>query len=57
MKNFKIFSSAIAMLFCIVAFAQEKTITGVVSDNLGPLPGANVNVKGTNRGTQTDFDG
>lgn len=45
------------MFFCIVAFAQEKTITGVVSDNLGPLPGANVNVKGTNRGTQTDFDG
>lgn len=57
MKNFKIFSSAIAMLFCIVAFAQEKTITGVVSDNLGPLPGANVVVKGTTRGTQTDFDG
>ena len=57
MKNFKIFSSAIAMLFCIVAFAQEKTITGIVSDNLGPLPGANVNVKGTTRGTQTDFDG
>ncbi|NMH24898.1 vWA domain-containing protein [Flavobacterium solisilvae] len=57
MKNFKIFSSAIAILFCIVAFAQEKTITGIVSDNLGPLPGANVNVKGTNRGTQTDFDG
>lgn len=57
MKNSKIFSSAIAMLFCIVAFAQEKTITGVVSDNLGPLPGANVVVKGTTRGTQTDFDG
>lgn len=45
------------MLFCIVAFAQEKTITGIVSDNLGPLPGANVVVKGTTRGTQTDFDG
>jgi Ca-activated chloride channel family protein len=57
MKNFKIFSSAIAMLFCVVAFAQEKTITGVVSDNLGPLPGATVLVKETSRGTQTDFDG
>lgn len=45
------------MLFCIVAFAQEKTITGVVSDKLGPLPGANVVIKGTTRGTQTDFDG
>lgn len=57
MKNLKIFSLAIAMLICFVAFAQEKTITGIVSDNLGPLPGANVVVKGTNRGTLTDFDG
>lgn len=45
------------MLFCVVAFAQEKTITGVVSDNLGPLPSATVLVKGTTRTTQTDFDG
>jgi len=39
------------------SFAQEKTVTGVVSDNSGPLPGANVVVKGTTRSTQTDFDG
>jgi TonB-dependent starch-binding outer membrane protein SusC len=39
------------------SFAQEKTVTGVVSDESGPLPGANVVVKGTNRSTQTDFDG
>lgn len=45
------------MLFCIVAFAQEKTITGIVSDTSGPLPGASIVVKGTTRGTQTDFDG
>lgn len=41
------------------SFAQEKTITGTVtaaSDGL-PLPGVNVIVKGTARGTQTDFDG
>lgn len=66
MKNSKIFSSAIAMLFCIVAFAQDpsnseqakqKTITGIVSDTSGPLPGASIVVKGTTRGTQTDFDG
>jgi hypothetical protein len=36
-------------------FAQ-KTVTGVVSDASGPLPGANVIVKGTARGTQ-DLDG
>ena len=39
------------------SFAQEKTVTGVVSDNKGTLPGANVIVKGTNRSAQTDFDG
>jgi len=39
------------------SFAQEKTVTGVVSDKTGPLPGANVVVKGTTRSTQTDFDG
>jgi TonB-linked SusC/RagA family outer membrane protein len=41
------------------SFAQEKTVTGTVttaSDGL-PLPGANVIVKGTSRGQQTDFDG
>lgn len=39
------------------SFAQEKTVTGVVSDELGPIAGANVVVKGTTRGTTTDFDG
>ena len=45
---------ALSMQF---SFAQEKTVTGVVSDESGPLPGANVIVKGTKRGTQTDVDG
>ena len=40
-----------------ITFAQEKTISGTVSDETGPLPGVNVIVKGTNNGTQTDFDG
>ncbi|TCP26910.1 Ca-activated chloride channel family protein [Tenacibaculum skagerrakense] len=37
--------------------AQTTTISGVVSDERGPLPGVQVIVKGTTRGTQTDFDG
>lgn len=57
MKNVKIISLAIAMFICAVSFAQEKTITGVVSDNSGPLPGANIVVKGTSRSAQTNFDG
>lgn len=40
-----------------LSFAQEKTVSGVVSDATGPLPGANVVVKGTTRSAQTDFDG
>ncbi len=40
------------------SFAQEKTVSGTVTDNNGmPLPGATVLVKGTNRGTSADFDG
>lgn len=39
------------------SFAQEKTVTGVVSDASGPLPGVNVVVRGTQRGTATGFDG
>ena len=41
-----------------LSFAQEKTVTGTVTDQDGiPLPGVNVLVKGTSRGVQTDFDG
>ncbi|MCA0348940.1 MAG: von Willebrand factor type A domain-containing protein [Bacteroidetes bacterium] len=57
MKKFKPFSTVLAMLICFVSLAQQKTITGVVSDALGPLAGANVVVKNTTRNTQTDFDG
>jgi TonB-linked SusC/RagA family outer membrane protein len=39
------------------SFAQEKTVTGVVSDAIGPMPSANVVVKGTTRGVATDIDG
>lgn len=36
---------------------NAKYITGVVFESGLPLPGASVLVKGTNRGTTTDFDG
>ena len=46
------------VLFFGVAFAQERTVTGVVKDEGGtPLPGASVLVKGTSHGVATDFDG
>lgn len=41
-----------------ISFAQERMVSGVVSDNSGmPIPGVNVIIKGTTSGTQTDFDG
>jgi TonB-linked SusC/RagA family outer membrane protein len=52
-----IFSLLLALSMQFV-FAQERTITGVVSDGSGPVPGANVIIKGSkDRSTQTDFDG
>ena len=37
---------------------KENIIYGVVSDEQGlPLPGVNIIIKGTSKGTQTDFDG
>src|SRR6056297_3953071 len=57
MKNlfFKKLPFIVALLF--LGTIQAQTITGTVSDATGPLPGANVLVKNTTNGTQTDFDG
>ncbi len=35
----------------------QQTVTGTVTDETGPLPGATVAIKGTSTGTTTDFDG
>ncbi|WP_228235573.1 SusC/RagA family TonB-linked outer membrane protein [Allomuricauda sp. M10] len=47
------------LLFQVGLFAQNNTtISGTVFDDQGqPLPGANVVLKGTTTGIQTDFDG
>lgn len=51
----------VLMLFLIGtswAFAQDKTVTGNVTDQDGvPLPGVSVLVKDTTTGAQSDFDG
>lgn len=36
---------------------MAQTITGLVTDGTGPLPGASIIEKGTNNGVTTDFDG
>jgi TonB-linked SusC/RagA family outer membrane protein len=48
----------LVVLMAQLTFAQERVVTGVVSDNAGmPIPGVSVLVKGTKLGTNTDFDG
>jgi len=56
-RKFKGFAILVFLLTAQLFFAQEKTISGIVSDGSGPIPGANVVVKGTSNGVQTDFDG
>ncbi|PVW13349.1 SusC/RagA family TonB-linked outer membrane protein [Marixanthomonas spongiae] len=55
------FSGILTLLLALVvqlSFAQEKTITGTITDDTGlPLPGVNIIIKGTSKGTQSDFDG
>ncbi len=46
------------MLFSVMSFAQDKTITGKVTDTNGkPIEGASVKVKNTTKGTSTNADG
>ena len=41
-----------------IGLAQEKTVTGTISDETGiPLPGAAVLQKGTSNGVSSDLDG
>ncbi|OAE93380.1 vWA domain-containing protein [Flavobacterium psychrophilum] len=57
MKSLKIISASIMMLMSTLFFGQDKTITGIVTDASGPMPGVNVMVKETKKGTSTDFAG
>lgn len=48
----------LSTLFSMSVFAQVKTVTGTVLDEIGmPLPGANILESGTKNGVTTDFDG
>ncbi len=48
----------ITLLLALQTFAQQRTITGRVTDNTGaPVSGATVTVKGTNIATSTGSDG
>lgn len=60
MKNKFSLLLAIAMIALLNAsvYAQSKVIKGVIKDATGlPIPGVNVLIKGTQKGTSSDMDG
>lgn len=56
--KFNLFLTLATVFFVQLTFAQERNVSGVVTDNAGmPFPGVNVLIKGKAQGTQTDLDG
>ncbi|CAM4045493.1 SusC/RagA family TonB-linked outer membrane protein [Gillisia hiemivivida] len=54
--TFRSFLFAVAFL-CFSMVNAQQTVSGTVTDESGPMPGATVAIKGTSTGTTTDFDG
>src|SRR5690554_5722171 len=52
------FLIVVLVAFNSIAYAQQKTVSGTVTDDAGlPLPGVSIVVKGTTNGTITNVDG
>ena len=47
----------ILLWVAVSAMAQTATVTGTVTDDMGPVIGATVTVQGTSIGATTDLDG
>ncbi len=57
-KLHKILAFSLVLVVQFTFAQQAKTVTGTVTDETGmPLPSVNIVIQGTDRGTQTDFDG
>ncbi len=56
-KKFNGFLTLLLAFVVQITFAQEKTISGTVTEESGALPGVSVLIKGTKTGTETDFNG
>ncbi|WP_372757097.1 SusC/RagA family TonB-linked outer membrane protein [Mariniflexile sp.] len=57
-KNPNLFFLVFFAATCSVVFSQNITVSGTVTDASSiPLPGVNIQVKNSNFGTSTDFDG
>lgn len=47
----------ITLLITSIAFSQRGIVSGTLTEEGGPLPGASILIKGAEEGVQTDFDG
>lgn len=56
-KHFKHLGFLILMFMFSAGMNAQITVSGTVSDASGPIPGANVSLKGTNNGITTSIDG
>ncbi|WP_281310346.1 SusC/RagA family TonB-linked outer membrane protein [Flavobacterium flavigenum] len=56
-KHLKCFCFLILMFGLSLHAGAQTKVKGTVSDANGPIPGANVNLKGTKTGVSTGFDG
>src|SRR5689334_16192142 len=49
---------AVALFMATAVFAQERTVSGTVTDETGsPMPGVSIAIKNTSTGTVTGSDG
>ncbi|MFC5407854.1 SusC/RagA family TonB-linked outer membrane protein [Larkinella bovis] len=58
---YRLFQSGVLCVFVLLwstnAMAQDRRITGRITGNDGPVPGANIVLKGTTTGTSSDAEG
>ena len=48
----------ISFFFSVLSFGQQRKVSGIVKDSIGEIiPGVTIIIEGTNRGTNTDFEG
>jgi TonB-linked SusC/RagA family outer membrane protein len=56
-KHFKYLGFLLFVFMFSLGMSAQTTVSGIVSDSNGPVPGANIIVKGTTNGIMTDIDG
>ena len=56
-RSWKSLLLILTVMMTSAATAQNITVSGTVSDEMGPLPGVTVLLQGTTQGVTTDFDG